>query len=53
MAAGPSRVRLDLNSPEFQDVLFHLEPAELKQVVASLERLRAVIRRRPGRPADS
>jgi len=35
-----SRVRLDLNSPEFQDVLFELETTELKQVVASLSRLR-------------
>ena len=40
MAAGASRVRLDLNSPEFQDVLFRLESAELRQVVASLRRLR-------------
>ena len=40
MGAAPSRVRLDLNSPEFQDVLFRLEIAELKQVVASLRRLR-------------
>lgn len=40
MAAAPSRVRLDLNSPEFQDVFFRLELAELKQVVASLRRLR-------------
>jgi hypothetical protein len=35
-----SRVRLDLNSPEFQDVFFRLELGELKQVVASLARLR-------------
>ena len=40
VAAAHSRVRLDLNSPEFQHVLFQLEPAELKQVVASLRRLR-------------
>ncbi len=40
MAAGGSRVRLDLNSPEFQEILFRLESAELKQVVASLRRLR-------------
>ncbi len=40
VAAGSSHVRLDLNSPEFQDVFFRLEPAELKQVVASLRRLR-------------
>ena len=40
MAAAGSRVRLDLNSPEFQDVFFRLELAELKQVVASLRRLR-------------
>ena len=39
VAAG-SRVRLDLNSPEFQDVFFRLDLAELKQVVASLRRLR-------------
>jgi len=42
--AGPSRVRLDLNSPEFQDVLFRLESAELKQVVAALRRLRELNR---------
>lgn len=35
-----SRIRLDLNSPEFQDVFFRLAAAELKQVVASLGRLR-------------
>ena len=40
MAAGSSRVRLDLNSPEFQDVFFRLELSELKQVVGSLRRLR-------------
>jgi hypothetical protein len=37
--AGGSRVRLDLNSPEFQDVFFHLELSELKQVAGSLRRL--------------
>ena len=42
MAAGGSRVRLDLNSPEFQEVLFRLESAELRQVVASLGRLRGL-----------
>jgi hypothetical protein len=35
-----SRIRLDLNSPEFQHVFFRLAAAELKQVVASLARLR-------------
>jgi len=40
VAPAPSHVRLDLNSPEFQDVFFRLEVAELKQVVASLRRLR-------------
>jgi hypothetical protein len=40
VAAGSKRVRLDLNSPEFQDVLFRLELSELKQVVGSLRRLR-------------
>jgi hypothetical protein len=39
VSVAHSRVRLDLNSPEFQDVLFQLESAELKQVVASLRRL--------------
>jgi hypothetical protein len=34
VAAG-SRVRLDLNGPEFQDVFFRLDSAELKQAVAS------------------
>ena len=38
--ANPSRVRLDLNSPAFQDVFFLLGLAELKQVVAALHRLR-------------
>jgi len=40
VAAASKRVRLDLNSPEFQDVLFRLELSELKQVVGSLQRLR-------------
>lgn len=40
MAAAGSRVRLDLNSPEFQDVSFRLQVDELKQVIASLRRLR-------------
>lgn len=39
MSGARNRVRLDLNSPEFQDVFFRLESAELKQVVASLRRL--------------
>jgi len=37
-----SRVRLDLNSPEFQNVFFTLEGAELRQVTASLGRIRAL-----------
>jgi hypothetical protein len=37
---GHSRIRLDLNSPVFQDAFFRLEPTEMKQVVASLRRLR-------------
>jgi hypothetical protein len=36
------RVRLDLNSPEFQEVFFGLESDDLKQVVASLRRLRSL-----------
>ncbi|MBK5298909.1 MAG: hypothetical protein JJE40_17280 [Vicinamibacteria bacterium] len=40
MAAAGNQIRLDLNSPEFQDVLFRLDVGELKQVVASLRRLR-------------
>jgi hypothetical protein len=38
--AAENRVRLDLNSPEFQDVFFRLEPDDLKQIVAALRRLR-------------
>ena len=52
MAAAASRVRLDLNSPEFQDVFLRLELADLKQVVASLRRLRELdwntVYRHPG-----
>lgn len=40
MAAAGSRIRLDLNSPEFQDVFFRLEAEDLKHVVTSLRRLR-------------
>lgn len=40
VVAGARRIRLDLNSPEFQDVFFRLEILELKHVVASLRRLR-------------
>jgi hypothetical protein len=36
-----SRVLLDLNSPAFQDTLFSLELADLRQVIGSLRRLRA------------
>jgi hypothetical protein len=38
--AAESRIRLDLNSPEFQDVFFRLETQDLKQVVSALGRLR-------------
>jgi hypothetical protein len=52
VAAAGSRVRLDLNSAEFQDVFFRLEFAQLKQVVASLRRLRELdwdtVYRHPG-----
>jgi hypothetical protein len=41
VAGAPRRISLDLNSPEFQDVL-GLELTDLKQVVASLRRLRAL-----------
>jgi len=40
VAAAGSRIRLDLNSPEFQDVFFRLQADELRQVVAALRRLR-------------
>lgn len=40
MVAAVSRIRLDLNSPELQDVFFRLQADELKHVVASLGRLR-------------
>ncbi len=39
MPAADNRVRLDLNSPEFQEVFFRLEPDQLKQVVSALGRL--------------
>lgn len=52
MAAGSSRVKLDLNGPEFQEVFFRLEVSELKQVVGSLRRLRELdwnsVYRHPG-----
>lgn len=38
--AEHDKLRLDLNSPAFLDVFFALSPAELAQVVASLQRLR-------------
>jgi hypothetical protein len=40
VAEAGSRVRLDLNSPAFQDVFFRLEVVDLKQAVAALRRLR-------------
>jgi hypothetical protein len=40
VAGASSRVRLDLNGPEFLDLFLGLDIAELKQVVASLRRLR-------------
>jgi hypothetical protein len=40
VGAAFNQIRLDMNSPEFQDVLFRLEAVELKQVIASLRRLR-------------
>ena len=39
MAGAGSRIRLDLNSPEFQDIFFRLQVEDLKQVAASLHRL--------------
>jgi hypothetical protein len=40
VAPRSSRVRLDLNGPQFQDDFFALEAADLKQVVTALRRLR-------------
>ncbi|HET9743967.1 MAG TPA: hypothetical protein VFQ00_14555 [Terriglobales bacterium] len=40
MPGAARRIRLDLNSPEFQEVFFRLEQSELKQVIAALSRLR-------------
>lgn len=40
MAASASRVRLDLNNPDFQEVLFSLRLDDLKQVISVLRRLR-------------
>ena len=52
MPAASSRVRLDLNSPEFQDVFLRLDGPTLKQVVGSLQRLRGLdgnaVYRHPG-----
>ena len=42
MSGSPSPIRLDLNSPAIQEVLLGLEAGELKQVIASLGRLRAL-----------
>ena len=39
MAVAENRIRLDLNSPEFQDAFFRLESEDLKQVVSALRRL--------------
>jgi hypothetical protein len=38
--AHENRIRLDLNSPEFQNVFFRLEADDLKQVMAALRRVR-------------
>lgn len=40
MAVAGSRVRLDLNSPEFQEVFFRLQLTDLEQMVTSLGRVR-------------
>ena len=52
MSAGSDRIRLDLNSPAFQEALFRLELQELRQVIASLARLRqlewSAVYRHPG-----
>jgi hypothetical protein len=40
VSAPNDRIRLDLNSPEFQSVFFRLQVEDLKQVVSSLRRLR-------------
>jgi hypothetical protein len=37
--AASSRLRLDLNSPEFQDVFLRLEASELTRVADALRRL--------------
>lgn len=42
MAGGSSRIKLDLNSPEFLDVFLRLQSSELKQAVRALQRLRDV-----------
>lgn len=40
MPAADNRIRLDLNSPEFQDLFFRLEMDDVKQVVSARRRLR-------------
>ena len=42
MPGADTRIRLDLNSPEFQDVFFRLQGDDLKQVVTGLGRLRSM-----------
>jgi len=42
VAGRNDRVRLDLNNAEFQESFLSLEIAELKQVMASLRRLRGL-----------
>jgi hypothetical protein len=37
--AADDRIRLDLNTPEFQAVFFRLEAEDLRQVVSALRRL--------------
>lgn len=39
MPAPDDRIRLDLNSPEFQSAFFQLEADDLRQVVSALRRL--------------
>jgi hypothetical protein len=53
VAGEGSRVRLDLNSPAFQEVFFRLEASESRQVVAALGRLLGMAMERGSTPSAS
>jgi hypothetical protein len=42
MSSHPDRVRLDLNNPEFQEILFALEKHQQRTVLGTLRKLSAM-----------